>query len=107
MKKRIIIILCIISIIAIIIGLLLSNKIEITKKNQIEIIDATYSCNQIKEKFYEDDTYIYYYPCQKSSSVFVKFSNNNKLLVTDALKEEKVTINELIKAGLEVIKEKK
>ena len=57
--------------------------------------------------YYGSNNYIYYFPCSKSGTVFVLFPNGNKLLVVSALKENKVTIDELIKSGLEVIKEKK
>ena len=106
-QKTAIISLAIVSIIAIIIGVILLCKNIVLAKSNIEIIDATYNCNKSQELFYEDDEYKYYFPCLKSSSVYVKFENGNKLLVVDALEENKVTIDELIKAGLEVIKEKK
>ena len=73
----------------------------------VEIIDATYSCVENLEKFYEDDKYIYSFPCVKSKSIFVKFENGNKMLVVDALEDEKVTIDELIAAGLDVRKNTK
>ena len=107
-NKLIIIILCILTVIAIIIGVIfLCKNIALTNSN-IEIIDATYTCNKVKEKIAEDNVYVYYLPCQKINSVFVKFKNNNsKVLIRDALSNKEVTIDELIKAGLEVIKEKK
>ena len=37
----------------------------------------------------------------------LKFENGNKMLVVDALSEKKITINELIDAGLKVHKEAK
>ena len=86
--------------------ILLRQNIRIAKE-QVEILDATYNCQEALEKFYEDDKYIYYFPCIKSNSVYVKLADGNKMLVTKALEEEKVTINELIKAGLEVHKEAK
>lgn len=108
MNKKFIITLSILGIIILIAGIILLNKNEkIEKENQIEIIDATYTCAEVPEKFYENDKYTYYFPCVKSSSVYVKLSNGNKMLVTNALSEEKVTIDELLDAGLEVIKEKK
>ena len=109
MKKKNIIILGLVVLTGIItsIGVILLFKNNILEKNKIEIIDATYSCTQSIEKFYEDNTYIYYFPCVQSTSVFVKFPNGNKLLVTKALDDEKVTIDELIKAGLNVYKENK
>lgn len=108
MKKKTIITLGIISIILIIIGIILLNKNIQTKKNTIEILDATYKCNEgYHEKFYEDDNYTYFFPCQKSNSVYVKLKDNNKLLVKTALEENKVSIKELEEAGLEIIKTKK
>lgn len=106
-KKIILIVLSVLAIIAIVLGIILSIKNKELEKNKIEIIDATYSCSQSREKFYEDDNYIYYFPCHQSSSVFVKFPNGTKILVTKALEDEKVTIEELTKAGLNYYKEDK
>ena len=109
MKKKIIFVLLILfGIIAISIGFVFVNKIE-EKKSKVEILDATYSCNSNGpvEQFYEDNGFIYYFPCVKSNSVYVKLENGNKVLVVEALNNEQVTIGELIAAGLEVIKEEK
>ena len=110
MKKSnitVIISIIIISTIAIIIGLIVSNKNKELKENQIEIIDATFMCDNNLEKFYEDNKYNYYFPCTKSTSIYIKYPNGNKILVVNALEEEKITIEELIKADLELIKKKK
>ena len=109
MKKKSIIILSILGFIILIIGIIVLTKNVIISKNKskLEIIDATFTCAQATEQFYEDDKYTYHFPCIQSSSVYVKFENGNKMLVIDALEAEKVTINELIDAGLEVIKQKK
>ena len=106
-KKRTFIVLISLAFIALIIGIILSFKTKELRNNQIEIIDASYMCSEALEKFYEDDNYTYSFPCIKSSSVYVKFPNGNKMLVIKALEEEKVTIDELIKAGLEVVKKEK
>lgn len=103
MKKKPIIILAISGLIILILGIiLLNNNNFIKEKTKLKIIDATYSCNKIKEKFYENDKHIYYFPCTQSTSVYVKFENGNKMLVTNALESNQVTIEELIDAGLEV-----
>ena len=109
MKKRTIILLTLLGVILLIMGIILlkKNDIILKEKSKLQIIDATFSCAQNKEKFYEDDKYIYYFPCVKSNSIYVKFENGNKILIKDALNGEKVTIDELIKAGLEVYKENK
>lgn len=109
MKKKGLLVIIVLGCIALIVAviLLFSNNFKLNGKNNIEIIDATYSCNYILEKFYEDDKYIYSFPCIKSSSVYVKFENGNKMLLVDALEEEKVTIKELIAAGLDVHKTEK
>ncbi len=106
-KKRIYIILITLAVIAVIIGIILAFKNKELRSNRIQIIDASYMCSEALEKFYEDDKYTYSFPCIKSSSVFVKFPNGNKMLVIKALEEEKVTIDELISAGLEVVKKEK
>ena len=108
MKKKSIIIISVLGIVFLIIGIILLTKSNIIKeKTKLEIIDATYTCTKSIEKFYEDDKYTYSFPCIKSSSVYVKFENGNKMLIVDALDAKKVTINELIDAGLEVYKQKK
>ena len=106
-KKRIFIILIFLAIVVILIGIIFAFKNKDLRSKQIQIIDASYMCTQSLEKFYEDDNYTYSFPCIKSSSVFVKFPNGNKMLVIKALEEDKVTIDELIKAGLEVVKKEK
>ena len=106
-KNKLIIILCILTIIFIIGGLLLFKKNKELKENQIQIINASYKCQSTKEIFYEDDNYIYSFPCIQSNATYVKFPNGNKMLVVKALEDEKITIDELIKAGLEINKEKK
>lgn len=108
MKNKKIIILIASGLIIFIISIILLTKNAIMKNTpKIEIIDATYTCAQSLEKFYEDDKYIYSFPCIKSSSMYVKFENGNKMLIKDALESKKVTIEELLDAGLEVHKEKK
>ena len=108
MKKNYIIILSILGAIILTIGIiLLANNNILKNKPTIEIFDATFSCAQVVEPFYEDEKYIYSFPCVKSSSMYVKFENGNKMLIVDALESNKVTINELIDAGLEVYKQKK
>ena len=108
MKKKSIIILSISGLVILIIGIIFLNKNNIIqKKSKLEIIDATFTCAQSPEKFYEDDKYTYSFPCIKSNSMYVKFENGNKMLIKDALEAEKVTIEELLDAGLKVNKVKK
>lgn len=108
MKKRNIIILSISSLIIIIVAtILLIKNNHILSQNKITILDATYTCDNYKEDFYEDDTYIYTFPCTKSNSIYVKLSNGNKILVKTVLEEEKISIEELEKAGLDFTKRKK
>ena len=77
------------------------------EKDSIEIIDATYACDNVYEEFFSDDEYIYYFPCYKSNSIYVKYSNGNKELVVDALNNNNVTIKELDKAGLKFYKKER
>ena len=108
MKKKYVIILSVLGAVILLTAIILLTQNNILKnKSKLQIIDATYKCTEVKEKFYEDDKYIYSFPCIQSNFVYVKFENGNKMLVVDALTNEKVTIEELIDAGLEVYKEKK
>ena len=108
MKKKSIIILTAAGLIILILAIILLTKNSIIKgQSKLRIIDATYACANSPEKFYEDDKYIYSFPCVKSSSIYVKFENGNKMLIVDALEADKVTIDELIDAGLEVYKQEK
>lgn len=92
----------------IILVMVIYNKNRELEDSKIKIFDATYPpCSSSYEKFYEDNEYIYYFTCSKSDSVFVKFPNGNKMLVINALSENKVTIDEIIDAGLNVYKERK
>ena len=106
-KNKIIIIFITLTIVVLVLALVLFKKNKELADSQIKIIDASYQCNNIKEVFYEDDNYIYSFPCVQSSSTYVKFANGNKMLVINALEEGKVTIDELIKAGLNINKEAK
>lgn len=108
MKKKFIITISILGGIILVIGLiLLLNNNIIKGKSKLKIIDATYSCAQVYEQFYEDEKYTYSFSCAKSNSMYVKFENGNKMLIVDALEAQKVTIDELIDAGLEVYKKEK
>ena len=108
MKKKSIITITILGVIILILGIILLTKNNILKeKSKLTIIDATYSCTQTKELFYEDNKHKYFFPCTKSNSIYVKFENGNKMLIKDALNSEKVTIDKLIDAGLEVYIEDK
>ena len=95
------------TVIIVILGLILLKKNKELSENKITIIDASYKCQPAKEIFYEDDSYVYSFPCIQSSATYVKFPNGNKMLVVKALDEEKVTIDELISAGLNINKEEK
>ena len=73
--------------------------------NEFTIIDETEVCDQALEEIYRDDEYIYYLPCIKSSTIFLKYNNGEKTNIKKALDGEKVTIDKLIKEGLNVYKE--
>ena len=106
-KNKLIIILIGLGLVIILLGIILINKNTELKNNKIKIIDASYMCSEAREKFYEDDKYIYSFPCVKSTAMFVKFPDGKKVLIIKALEEKLVTIDELIDAGLEVIKTEK
>ena len=53
MKKKSIIILTVLGVIILILAIILlkTNEIILKEKSKIQIIDATFSCTQVKEKF--------------------------------------------------------
>ena len=106
-KKKYIIILLACGIVAIILGIIFKNVTDSVTMSKIEIIDATYSCGNNPQEFYKDSKYIYYFPCRKSDSVYVKYKNGNKELVVTALENGNVTIDQLEKAGLKFYKNEK
>lgn len=73
--------------------------------NKFTIVDETTTCDQALEEIYRDDEYIYYLPCIKSSTVFLKYNNGKKINVKEAIDKQKVKIEMLIKEGLKVYKE--
>ena len=109
MKKSVLYGMIAFAFVAIAIGLLLANKdiLNVFNKSKIEVIDASYSCIQQLEQIYEDDEYTYSLPCVKSASIYVKLENGDKVPLVDALRDGKVTIEELIRAGLEIYETKK
>ena len=109
LKKKPVIVISLLGLIILVIGIIVLciNKV-IFNSNKIEVFDATYKCVPGGVIFYEDDNNIYSFPCANSlRSVYVKFENDNKMLVVDALENEMITIDELVKAdkkGNKIIK---
>ena len=58
-------------------------------------------------KFFEDETYEYYYPTHKTKYVKVWFKNGEYMTVEDALKEGKIKMDLLDKYEIEYIKKSK
>ena len=105
-KDKLIILLGVLTLVIVIVAILLF-RANNTMRNKVKIIDASYMCQENLEKFYEDDKYIYSFPCVKSSMVFVELADGRKMLVVKALEDGLVTIDELINAGLDVVKTEK
>lgn len=72
--------------------------------NDYEIVDETEVCAEALEEIYRDDDNIYYLSCIKSSTLFLKYNNGDKITIKDALNNNKVTFEELLEKGLEVYK---
>ena len=76
------------------------------------IVDKTtemesFNCNQMLERFYEDDTYEYFYSCVKSTYVVVKYSDGTEQEVREALKDGKITIKDLDKYNISYYKQER
>ena len=77
----------------------------------IDIVDTTkdiknFSCPEVLEEFYKDDSYTYYYNCAKSKYVIVKYESGFEETVKNALKYNSVTINDLDNFNIDYIKQK-
>lgn len=72
---------------------------------EVKIIDDNKDCDNNKEKFYEDEYYIYYFKCIKSDKVYAVINNEEKYLVKDLLNNNQtkyeINIDRLKNAGLE------
>jgi len=73
----------------------LCNNDPIDPTNEFVIIDETETCASVLEKFYEDDTYEYYFPCIKSSSVFIEFTDGRKYNLKFALTNNIISMKEI------------
>ena len=59
----------------------------------IEIIDESVTCDDMLDKFYEDDFRNYYFPCKKSDYVYAIINNDKKYLIKDILNTENFEYN--------------
>lgn len=76
----------------------------------IEVIDKRKECG-VAEAFYEDEYYIYSLPCGKSDEVYVKIKKEKTYSIKEIWNQEefkdRITIDTLKDAGLDVTKERK
>lgn len=89
--KKLIKIFIIIGIILIGLLILIKYRNSLYKENldtlhyQMEIVDESSSCTEGLDKFYENEFYNYYFPCQKSDKVYAIINDKDKYLVKDLL----------------------
>ena len=60
---------------------------------KIEIVDESVTCDDMLDKFYEDDFRNYYFPCKKSDYVYAIINNDKKYLIKDILNTENFEYN--------------
>ena len=78
-------------------------------KNSYKIVDKTtgldnFSCLSGLEEIYLDNDYIYYLPCIKSEYIKVIFQDNKELSLIEALKYNKVSIEDLDRFNIKYYK---
>lgn len=78
----------------------------------ITIIDKSkeivgFSADTALEPFYEDDKYVYSYPCIISDYVIVRYSDGTEETVKEALKNNRIEIGYLDKFNIHYIKQEK
>lgn len=66
-----------------------------------------FACAEMLESFYEDNNYTYYWNCVKSEYVIVEYESGYKEMISDALKNGTITIEDLDNYNIEYIKYEK
>lgn len=82
-----------------------SNDNYIIVDNSLEIDGFT--CDTALDPFYEDEEYSYSFSCIKSDYVVVRYEDGHEETVKDALKNNKIRIEDLDKYNIKYYKEKK
>ena len=72
-------------------------------KLDYRIIDSSETCADSLEEIYQTDTHTYYLPCEKSGDLYLQWNNGLITYLKDDLNKSNVSIESLIKHGLEVI----
>lgn len=62
-------------------------------------------CASALQPFYEDESYTYFWSCEKNSHIIVKYNDGTKVLVSDALKNGDIKISDLDKNNVKYYKE--
>ena len=80
--------------------------------SNITIVDKSksikdFSADTALEPFFEDEQYIYSYPCIISDYIVVKYSDGTEETVKEALKNNHIEIGYLDKFGIKYIKQEK
>lgn len=58
---------------------------EPRNENEFTVVDETEICADALEFVYQDDDYKYYFPCIKSESVFIVFTNGDRISIKEAM----------------------
>lgn len=119
MKRKVIIVVCILSVIVIALFVMYEIDMYMMKNNKpvifstwgydyappengyqvLEIVDMTkdtnYTCDTALEKIYEDDKNEYYFNCIKSQDIIVKYVNGERENIKSALKRGSVSLKDL------------
>ena len=101
-KKIIIIVVSVVALILIGVGCYLyfsgafnKNDIDANKEVVTTIVDETTICADSKTLFYEDDFFRYYFPCDKSETIYLTIDGDRRLL-KDYTKDSKFNIDNVI-----------
>lgn len=70
-------------------------EMEATQASRVvEIIDRTEMADQMLEPFWEDEKFVYYFPCIQSQSVYARLYDGREMLLVEALKAGYITPEE-------------
>ena len=77
------------------------------KGGTYKLVDNAKVCASMKEEFYQDENYIYYWDCIKGYDMLVKYDNGYVETIGEALKKGHIVIQDLDKFEIDYIKEKR
>ena len=86
----------VVPIIILIILIVSVSFILLNKEKGLQIINKNKTCEEERQKFFEDELYIYYLECGYSNNIYIKLNNKSEqILIKEALDKGIISISDL------------